>query len=222
MKLLYPKVLAIPAVELIVIILVLILSVSSGSAYLKSRQIALNDARKNENILLQKRDILTGLGNDVLSQTSLVAVSLPDKNPAFSLLSQVRQIASENSIALSGFAMDKEGQDAGNLSTIGFSFVAEGNIGSIINFVKAVHNILPLSETTGVKMEIDGAMARAVIELKSYWSPLPKNITSFGGKLTDLTGEDKNVLSKLSEYKFPSIVITQASPPLQNTNPFGE
>jgi len=216
------KVLVRPVVELIVMISVLILSARFGLSYLAGHQSVLNEAQKNEKILLQKRDILTSVGSDVLSQTSLAAVALPDKNPALAVLFQIRQIASENSIAVSGFTMGEEGQDTGNLSTIDLAFVADGAIGPLINFAKAVQNILPLSEIVSVKVEIEGTAAKAAIELKSFWSPFPKSITSFGEKLIDLTDEDKAVLLKLSVYKFPSIVTPQPNLPSPNTNPFGE
>ena len=221
MKIAHLKVIAVPLLGLCGLVLGVILVLKAALGYTQNLLSLEKESQHNEAILIQKRDTLTHLGNDVLSQTGLAAAALPGENPAFAVLAQIRQLATENATALSQFVLEENQVGTRSVATVNLSFLLEGELMSILNFVNSFKITLPLNNITEVNLEIKGTQAKAVFKATAYWSPLPERIPSPVEQVTELTPEDFELLAKLGGYRYSTVMNALPNLPSAVTNPFG-
>lgn len=179
---------------------------------------------KNElNTLQAKLNLLNQVSGDSLATSSLATNSLPAENPALTLVSQVKKIASQNGLVLLAFKSKDTGESpASAVSSSEVSFEIEGPRPLIVNFMTAITQISPISYISRAKLTETEGLTNATINIKSFWAPYPKELPAIESEIGDLTPEERGILTGISGLTQPSFVELPAAQPGGNTtNPFG-
>lgn len=205
------------------LVIVLFLSFVVGQFGLgKISGIRLQIARvqKEVAILNDKLNLLRSVSGEAQKEASVVTVALPESNPSLVVLTQLKVLAAKNSISLSGIKSGGEVSDSSGLQRVDISFDAEGSQNQMLSFMKDVKVIAPLTLIDRVKMNASGGVARAGISVKSFWSPLPKELPPLTTQITGLTSDERKLLTDVSGLALPPFSEVPVSENAGKSDPF--
>lgn len=174
----------------------------------------------NQNVLSQKLDTLTTVGEAASAQSSIVTIAVPDSNPALITLSQMRTLAVANGLAISGVKGGAETKDKSGLSRVDISFDVNGPRPQIFAFLAAVNNISPITVVSKIKMNESGGNALANVTVRSFWSSFPTKLPAVTEPESGLTADEKSTVTKVSALKQPIFSEVPASDVLGRSDPF--
>lgn len=211
-----------PLLVLTLLIAVSLIGFSKGFYQIGSLREGLSKAKKSENILKSKLDMLS-IGLESVEQDANSAVTfLPGENPALLVLSQLRGNAAVGGLILSNYKVGSEAKDASGFMKIPISFDVEGPLESVLNFANFIKKVSPNTWIDKTEMDFVGENLRASISTNSYFLPFPTKMPASTEPITALDTNEKEIISNLSSYTQPSFVNMTAGFPRENLNPFGE
>jgi Tfp pilus assembly protein PilO len=213
------KVIIKPILFLVVLIILSLIVVKEGVGRISSLKGELEVEKKNEAVLSQKESFLREIQSSVSTNMEFSLAAVPARNPALIVLSQLKKLSLDKEVILSNVKIGTETKEA-DLSSIQIRFDIDGNLSSVVDFTKSINNLLPISLVEKVKLASQGETSRANVSIKVFFSPYPKKLTSLTESLTDLSTEEKNLLSKLTQLIMPDFVEVQPFGPGMRTNPF--
>ena len=209
-------------VLLFLVIVVALVGFKAAFTQAGNLKTALEKAKKNENILKAKLNVLTESEGNLQSDANSAVAYLPGENPALLVLYQVRKLAADGGLIFSNLAVGSSANDANGLMAVGVSFDLQGSLPRILDYVNSVKNTAPNLKVQNVDLLFSAEVVRATIEVKSFWSPYPTKIPILTEPATALTSSEKEVLIKISGFLPPPFVSLTAGVPRENLNPFGE
>ncbi len=214
------KVILKPVLFLVVLVILSIIVVKEGFARISSLRSELETAKKEESVLSQKESFLREVVSTVGSNAEVSLAAIPAKNSTLIALSQLKTLSSRNNVTLSNIRVGMETKE-GDLSSAQIRFDAEGSLTSVLNFIKGLGDLLPITIADNIKLASQKETSRANLSIKVFFSPYPAKLTSLTEPIEDLTPEEKNILLKLSQSVMPSFVEVQPSGPAVRPDPFG-
>lgn len=213
---------AVAAIPLLVVIILFVLVGNFGISKVKNIQAEVKTAENSEKTLTQKLDLLKTLSGEV-SKTDLVNSAIPGSNPSLAVIGQLKNVAIINTVILSSIKANS-GSDPSGLNTVSISFSAMSARSQIFSFLNDLSKVAPIITITSVKISELAGATDADIAVKTYWAELPKTIPSVTTPISDLTAEEKKILSEVSGLTQPSSSQIELAPSLNdiNPNPFGQ
>jgi hypothetical protein len=208
-----------PLALLAVLIVLFLIVFKEGLARISAIRGDLEAAQKNEGILSQKESFLRNAQVEVTSFTDISLAAIPAKNPALIALSQLKIFASTKNVLLSNLKVGSENKDT-DLSSIQILFDIDGDLVSVLDFLKSINSFLPLSLVEKVKLTSQAGAGRANITMKVFSSPFPKKLSSLTEPIPELSTEEKSILSEIMALTLPPFVEVEATGPTGRINPF--
>lgn len=215
------QIILLPLLSLMALLLLFVFSVKTGVSKIQVLQSNINSQKGVENTLRQKEDLLKSVEGSVSDQTAVVNSALPGKNPVLLTMYQVRSLGLDGLVRLSGSKVGTTGTKESSLDAIGMTFNIQGQIEDVLKSINKLKLITPLTVIDKVEFQIDGYNANADVSISSYWSPLPEKIPSLTQPVSDITQEEKDILSSLFSLTQPPFgdgLLPQE--PAERDNPF--
>lgn len=209
------------AIPLLVVIILFVLVGNFGVSKVKNIQAEVKTAEISEKTLTQKLDILKTLSEEV-PKTALVNSAVPGSNPSLAVIGQLKNVAIINTVILSSIKANSGSTDPSGLNIVSISFNAMGARSQIFSFLNDLSKIAPITTITSVKMSELAGATDADISVKTYWAELPKTIPSVTTPISDLTTDEKRILSEVSGLTQPNFTQLTPSQTDINSNPFGQ
>ena len=222
----YKKILP-PAIQVFVvpIVLLVVLGILSGLAIrvgfgrIGQQRQETAVARQNENALSQKEGVLRTNQGTIPTYVNTVAASLPEKNPALSMTSQLRNLALSNGISLENIKIGSS-VPSGGLSEVDITFGLEGTPPQVIAYLNSIKNLAPVSTVEKAKINQSALGTRVDVTVRVYYSPFPEKLPSLTEPVRELTEDERNVLNRLSALSLPAFSDLQPQPAGARENPF--
>lgn len=209
----------VPLGLLVVLIILSVLAVKIGFSRIGAQREELSAARKNESILSQKESVLSSVQGTIPTYVKTVAASLPEKNPALSMTSQLRSLALTNQLILENIKVGSS-VTTGELSAVDISFSLEGAVPQVVSYLNSIKDMAPVSTVEKAKINQSSLGTRADVTVKVYFSPFPTKLPSLTEPVKELSQEEKGTLLKLSALSLPIFTELQAQPGTLRENPF--
>ncbi|MFZ3301759.1 MAG: hypothetical protein WA152_03540 [Microgenomates group bacterium] len=200
-----------PAAILGVIVLLFILVLTFGMKQITTVRTKIAAGNKSEATLRQKAQTLETVAEILPGDVTFLDVVLPSKGSVLYGLSQIKNQALSNSIALSSLKTGTQIPESDGVSKISISFDAEGEEQSIYNFLNSFSKLLPLMNVDKVSLNKSGDLARASVSVSVYSSELPKKIPALTESVKELTKDEIATLTELATYGMPQFVEPEAA-----------
>ena len=209
----------IPSVYLLVSIILFVFGARTGIAKISEQSSALNDAKKTQGVLQQKESLLRQIETEVNSQVDILANVVPEKNPALTMISQIKNLAAVSGITITTFKIGAQ-NDAGVVSFVDLSYDADGALISIIPFLNTVKTLAPISTLDTAKINQQGGLASANVRIRVYFAGYPTKLPSLTEAVNELTGEEKTLLDSLSGLSLATFTTLTPQEPTVMESPF--
>ncbi|MBI2066031.1 hypothetical protein HYT60_00795 [Candidatus Woesebacteria bacterium] len=209
----------VPSIYLLVSIILFVFGARTGIAKISEQGSTLNDIRKTQGILQQKENLLREIATEVSSQVDVLANVVPEKNPALIMISQIKNLAAVSGITITTFKISAA-NDAGNVSFVDVSFDADGDLVSLVAFLKTIKTLAPLSTIDTVKMNQQGGVASANARIRVYFAGYPTKLPSLTEAVNELTGEEEGLFDTLSGLSLPTFTTLPPQGPSVRESPF--
>lgn len=205
---------------LIAVVLLFYFVGSFGFSKISEVRVQLAGESKNQATLTQKLAILRTVSDTLATGASFAATALPDSNPSLLLSSQLKNLSSQNQVNLSGLKGGPEVTDSTGLSRVDLTLDVTGTRESVLDFAKAIEGMAPITHIDKIKITEGNNQVRASLSLRSFWSPLPTKLPSLTEQITDLTADERALLSDLSGLTQPTISTAPVPASSGKTDPF--
>jgi|GEM_PF-2382256 len=211
------KPLAILVTMLILVIVVLNIAFSRVNA--QKENIAKEE--KNQEILLNKRDLLTALKSESLSYADFTTTALPNGNPALIFLSQLKSVSEEHSVTIQNLTAGAETSNKTGVQLLDMSFDVEGQVLDVLRFLKTLETeIAPIATVSNARVtELAGA-ARAETSVFVYFSEFPTKLSALTEPITEFTNEEVDLLNTLTNLRQPAFLELEPKVEGIRINPF--
>ena len=213
------QVFVVPIVLLVVLAILSGLSIRVGFARIGQQRQDVALARQNEGTLSQKEGVLRSIQGTVPAYVNTVAASLPEKNPALSMTSQLRTLALSNGLILENIKIGSA-VPSGGLSEVDITFGLEGTPPQVISYLNTIKNLAPVSTIEKSKINQSALGTRADLTVRVYYSPFPQKLPPLTEPIRELTEDERNILNRLSALSLPAFSNLQAQPAGTRENPF--
>lgn len=208
------------AAPLVIVVMLFFIVGKFGVSNIKEVRQQINNTKKTESVLNGKLKILQTVA-DAQAGADMSLIALPDKNPALSIISQIKLLSFNNSITVEGIKSSTPGDTTG-LSYVTTTFTAIGTEDSILSFARGINNIAPVSVIEKMDISTNAGSGEASISIKTYYAPLPATIPTITQAVTDLNATEKSLLSEIIALTPPVFSdIISASASAINQDPFG-
>lgn len=176
-------------------------------------------SQSNVDAFTSKLSVLESV-DESLSRTNFVLSALPSRNSSIVVVSQLKILAGEQGIFLTNIKGGSEIKDPNGFSRVDITFDALGVRPQIMAFAESISTIAPLTLLDKIKINESGGGVRANIQVKSYWSELPKSLPSTTDQLSTLTNDEKNLIVEIAKLNQPLFIELPASVGSGKSEPF--
>lgn len=205
---------------LFAVLILFVLIGNFGISKVRDQRTQIDQATLEQNILLQKLNILRNISSTLGDAPNLATAALPSNNPALLGISQFKNLASTNGISLANIRAGTQITDSSGLLRVDISFDALGTREQITSFLKAISSSAPLSVVDTIKLNENSGASMATVTVKSFWSPLPSKLPAVTAALNDLTPDEKGVLTAISTLTQPMFLALPPAAGGGKTDPF--
>lgn len=210
---------AVPAVYLLVSIILFVFGAKTGIAKISEQRDSLAEAKKTQAVLEQKESLLRQIETEVSSQVEVLANVLPEKNPALTMISQIKNLAAVSGITITSFKIGAV-NDTGSVSFADVSYDADGDSVSVIAFLNTIKTLAPLSTIDTAKINQQAGAASANVRIRVYFAGYPTKLPSLTEAVNELTGEEEGLLDNLSGLSLPTFTTLTPQEPTVRESPF--
>jgi Tfp pilus assembly protein PilO len=214
------KALVVPIVILLVLIILSVISYKIAFLKLTAQREEFTSAKNAEKVLVNKEAVLSQIQGDVSSYVDAVVLAVPSQNPAIAMISQLKILALNKSVTLSSIKGGSESTTQASLMSADITLGIEGPSVAIIDYLKAINTLAPLSTLNRVKINQSVGSARAEAVIRTYFSAFPTKLPAMTEPIKELTAEEKEILSKLSQLTVPSFINLTPQTPVMRESPF--
>lgn len=212
---------AVPAVYLLVSIILFVFGAKTGIAKISEQRDSLAEAKRNQAVLEQKESLLRQIETEVNSQVEVLANVLPEKNPALTMISQIKNLAAVSGITITSFKIGAV-NDTGSVSFADVSYDADGDSVSVIAFLNTIKTLAPLSTIDTAKINQQAGAASANVRIRVYFAGYPTKLPSLTEAVGELTGEEEGLFETLSGLSLPVFTTLSPQEPTVRESPFNE
>ena len=180
---------------------------------------AIDESTNEENILNEKLSNLQNVSTTISGFATTSEIALPEKNASVTALTQLKKAATGANVIITDIKIGPEVVVADSLPHSEIALEVEGNLTSILNFLKSSSKLLPLVSVSEVEINVSQASSRGSVKILSYWSPLPKELPALTAPLSSLGVDEQNLIKNLSSFSKPEFINLQPATPVAR-NPF--
>lgn len=216
------KILALPLLSITLGIGLTVAVLSNGLTRLRTQMDALSSARKNEEILEQKTEILRSLSATLLERSDRTLTAVPSKNPVLWYLSQLKQLSARHSVFLDDikitFASSRVDESSGEIKMV---VVVKGTEQNIIDLISELSEIAPLTKLANLEIEKSQGLSEATVNISTSWHGRPETIPAISEPIKDLSALEIDLLERVFGLRQPA--FTSLDPSLNaagKPNPF--
>ncbi|MBX4205773.1 hypothetical protein KW795_01105 [Candidatus Microgenomates bacterium] len=216
------KILLIPLGAIIILVLVYFFAASYIIGRINTLNSTLTQTKADQVKLQSKLAILQDTQSNVDSFRDKLVFVLPGNNNALVALSQVKSLANSSNLVLSNISVHQSESKATSPKTT-VSFDADGPLNSIFSFTSSLQTTDPITTIDKFKIANSGSIVRGSFAVSFYWAAFPTKFPSVVDPAKELTKEEMDLLTKLSEFTTPVFVDNEGNVPTKNTlrdNPF--
>lgn len=171
--------------------------------------------------LNQKLRILSNYTSTNDDGVDFSTLALPENNASLMAVSQLKVLATENTLIIDSLKVGGEVKDASGMIRSDMVVSVQGLKKDVFNFINSISKVAPLMTADKIKISESLAVTKADITIKSFWAPLPKTIPSITGEVKELTEEEMQVLSLIESLRKPQVLInSESGENTQRQNPF--
>lgn len=212
-----------PILIMLLSVVVLIIGLSIGFNQISGLRTKIESSKKTVATLQQKVNALETVGEILSGDITFLDIVLPARGAVLYGLSQVKDQAIMQNIAISNIKTGTSVEVGDGVSKIAIGFEAEGDSASMYNFLESFSKMLPLINVDKVSMTHSENVTRASISVNVYSAEYPKKIPSVTESIKDLSKEEIALLRKISTYTLPNFVEPSMTDKAQaKENPFAE
>lgn len=213
------QILLLPLGLLLVLVILFVVAIRVGFSRISAQRQSLSESQRNENILSQKQSVLSELQPELETSADATTLSMPDKNPALLVFSQLKGVAASNGVALINLKISPEVKEK-EISRIEILLDVDGDIFQIISFMEQLHDIAPLVQLERIKINQSGGLARANTTLRGYWADFPEKLPPLTEPVKELTSDEVDLLTRLSTLVPPLFSNLSPTEPTVRGDPF--
>ncbi len=163
----------------------------------------IKQAKDEQSVLQRKIAILEENQTSVDNFKDKVVIALPSDNPVLAGVSQIKLAANEAGATLnnlSGGQIIKKD----DLNQVSISFDLETDINTGFAVIKEITDSAPLSTISKLSLTSSSENPRFSLVMNYYWFPLPTELPNIVSESKELTADEQNILSIISNMKFVS------------------
>src|SRR3989344_5390898 len=202
----------------LVILSVIALRVGVSRVVFLRTQVA--ESKNEERHLTEKLEVLKSSEASALPLADLSLIAVPSDNPALTIISQVKALASQKGIAITSFEAKQASSVEEDISKTEIELVLAGEMRSLLDFLQALKTISPLVTLDQTTLRQESGAARVDVLLLGNFASLPQTIPSLSSPFNELTAEEKDILAKISSYSQPQFTEVLPSGPYERTDLF--
>lgn len=212
----------ISTLPLLISIFLIIAVAKIGLGKVLSLREEISQAETDKTILTEKLNTLTSLSADLQSNSQLSSYALPDKNPALSVISQLKSLGNQNLVSLSKIKSGTNTGGPASVSSVGVTFEVIGPKDGIIAFLTSLKKIAPLIQIDKIKLSQVVDQANASISVASFWAPYPTKLPEITSPISNLSADEVTTLSAISRLTPPQFVSLSPSTTAGKSDPFSQ
>lgn len=214
------RVLVIPTFLIGMLIILTLVVFKNGFTRISFQLKKLKEAERTENMLKQKVDVLENLKGVVLDKAEVSVIALPEKNPTMFMFAQLRNSADKYLLTI----LDREARGMyspeGDLSKMELRFRVRGDHSNIIDFLREIKDLAPLSTVEEVSISIKGNLSEAEVTLFVYWGDFPEKIPPLTEPVRALTEQEEEAYQKIAKLTKPEFIELNPVEKTDRENPF--
>lgn len=212
-----------PLLSFIVLVILIAVAYVFGFSKLQMQYENLKVARKNKAILEEKISYLSEISSDVTSQSPEVVSALPAASPVLVVLSQLNNLSSGNSVAITNYSASGTSVREEGVTSYAAEFNVTGPTSNVFEFLLALKTLAPIISLNEIGATLQGNEFNASVSISSYSAPYPAFITSIEDPIDKLTNTEEATLANVLTLVKPFVLNTESLPPSTVTprsNPF--
>ena len=202
------RVIMIPLASLIILVILSTFVFKDLYSRISLERLKLERVRKDGTVLQQKQVFLQEVKEQVLSLSDSTLLALPDTNSALLEISQLKNIAEENAVALENLGVGGGDAAKGDISNVIITFDVLGKFDDVLNFLVEIQNTAPLARLENVKMAQAGDSTLVRAGLKVFWAELPTTIPAINEPVVQLASDEQEILNVLLQLAPPPFFAT--------------
>jgi hypothetical protein len=208
---------------LVVVILLFLLVGKFSIGQVANLKSEINKVKKTESVLNKKLSTLLAVSQTTTLGANAALSALPKSIPSLQVVSQLKTLASVNQVVLNNIKASIVGStDPSDLSYLNTAFDLSGSEEQILQFIKSIDTIAPITLIDKMSLAENGGLYTANISARTYYAPLPTKIPTITQSVDDLTSTEKVLLTQISNLSQSEVVEpVYASGSAVNVNPFG-
>lgn len=218
------KAILIPILTSLVIVMLFLFVVKNLINQVITQNNRLKEAKKLENILIEKEQTLNDSKTQLSQLLPLSIQYLPEENSALVVFPQLREKSLEEEVLIADFAMGAKKKDPKaqveevSKDTASLSFTGTGKMENLLRFISRIGEISPLVTVNSVDFVSGDENFLASFSLKAHWASYPKTIPAINDPIVKLTSEEISLLSSIKPVSTSSGLFP--SGPYERTTPF--
>jgi len=216
------KILFIAIAPLLLIIILTIVLGKGVFAKLQEQRASFTAAKKTENILSSKRELLTRYSANSQDLVNPVTIAVPGINSSPVVLSQLKLIASERLLSIQNIKVSPPVVSNKGFTEVQILFDIDAEFGLIISLLEELEQSSPITKLKQVRISPgSGEIIRASIFITHYYSDFPDKLPPIDQPLVDFTSNELQILTQLSLNREPLFFdIEPVLEPAFRQNPF--
>lgn len=191
-----------------------------GLSKISEGRSSLAKVQKDQVFLTQKLDILRTVASYATESTDGVLGALPNSNPSIAVISQIKSLAQENSVLISGIKSGPEILEKSGLSRVDVTFDISAPREKSVVFLRAIETVAPIMIVDKIRLREESDLEKSTIIVKAFWSPLPSKLPSITTQINDLTAAEKQVTVEIGNLRKPNLVQVTPSQEVGRADPF--
>lgn len=217
------RVLFIPVMTIVLVAVIAIFALNVGYSRITTQISGYNAERKKDSLLQAKLDTISKLDSGGFLKSEGVLIALPESNPATTVFAILRTFSNNKEITLTKVEVKTaSGITEVHANEIELEFNA-ADLPSLFTFLESLSASAPI--TTVNELNLQGLKDEtlgfdATMKLTIYWSGFPTKLPSITEPITDLTDDEKRVLSLISSLNQPIFSTLIPEVPKERTEPF--
>lgn len=206
---------------LISVILVIVVA-KYGLGKVLSLRDEISQAESDKATLTEKLNTLSTLSANLQSNSQLSSYALPDKNPALSVVSQLKFIASQNLVSLSKMKSGTSIGGPATVSTVGVTFEVIGPKDGVIAFLNSLKKIAPIIQIDKIKLSQSVDQTTASVSVASFWASFPSKLPAVTSPINNLSADEVKTLTVISELTPPQFAALSPQSTAGKSDPFNQ
>lgn len=178
------------------------------------------NAQSDQAVLTEKLELLRTISVTGVHDSNTATNALPDANPSLLVIYQLRNLAANDGLVLTGIRSKINQSDGSDLNSISVSFNIAGEKTKVEPFLLKVATIAPVSLLSKIKVSEAGGIVSGDVTVQSFWSALPTQLPATIEGFQELTEADKQTLSVVDSLTQPTFMELPPAESSGKPNPF--